>query len=362
MRDDDDDDDFDDDDDDDRPFFSCRNNELLILAKAAISKSDFATVDAILDELEYRGSDLAIDVEEEIRRLLAQVRLGRPDQPPAIDFSRTPENSRAHMRLGPGGVLARRYRLGEKLGVGGFAEVFEGIDLDNVHGPKIVIKYPLEATSAESLRHEFSIGSKLSHPNICAYYACLDDHATGQAFLVIQHGGKSIAEMLRAGKKFNFADLLRVANHIGEALKYAHGQTPSVLHLDVSPANILVDSNGVSRLTDFGISTRAMTRAGHTRNTKAPGTVAAFPLGKHDVYSAPEVFMPPPAQVGRRADQWSLAMVLFSMAAGRVFSNREEFSGVGLPPAPTAALERALSNDPKQRFPNMADFIAALGA
>lgn len=351
MRDDDD-DDYDDDDDDERPFFNYRNDELLQAAKAAKKSQSWSVIEAILDELEYRDSLRASEVQEEVEDMLPPEVTQAPPTRIPVGYNAPTSN---------GQILGGHYKLGPLLGMGGFAEVFEASDLRNPHGPRLVIKRPLGLAKAESLRHEFLIGHRLNHPNICTYHACLDDTATGNAFLVLEHGGRSIADRLRSGQNFGAGEFLRIAEHMGAALHYAHSQTPSVLHLDVSPANVLLDDNGVARLTDFGISTRAMTRTGLTRHTAAARTVGATPVGQHDIYSAPEVFRPPPAQVGRRADQWSLAMVLYSIAARKVFSAREEFSGSSLlSPSQNRALERALSDEPSQRFPTVMDFINAL--
>ncbi len=156
------------------------------------------------------------------------------------------------------------------------------------------------------------------------------------------------------------------ALHRGDAVTQRGALRGPILHRDVSPANVLVGSDGVARLADFGLARAfAFARAGSAKS-------AVGKLG----YLAPEVLAGRPHSA--RADQYSLGVVLWEVLVGqRLFahiSDREERSAAYLQrtrprledfrPSVSAALasvvNRALSMDPTQRFQSADAMIAAL--
>ncbi len=131
---------------------------------------------------------------------------------------------------------------------------------------------------------------------------------------------------------------------VADALDYLHEQL--VLHLDVSPGNILIDEDDLVRLTDFGASARA--RAA----TDASGNQTCVATSLHSLnaaYAAPEVFAGPARS---RPDQYSLFRVLLSMLQGKVQTS-PEWGFESLPyltERQNEILERALSREPDERF------------
>jgi serine/threonine-protein kinase len=150
------------------------------------------------------------------------------------------------------------------------------------------------------------------------------------------------------------------------ALALGHAHQRRIVHRDVKPANIMMEADGRVMLTDFGIS-KALQGASQLTGT---GTIIGTPH-----YMAPE--QAKGLEVDGRADQYSLAIV-----GHQILTGKQPFEGsahsilykhVFEPPPPvlasrpdvprdlSAALERALSKDPDQRFATMEEFAAALG-
>ncbi|MBW2527991.1 MAG: serine/threonine protein kinase, partial [Deltaproteobacteria bacterium] len=165
----------------------------------------------------------------------------------------------------------------------------------------------------------------------------------------------------------------RIALDMLAGLQAAHDLTDRdgtplhLVHRDISPANVLVGSDGISRITDFGVA-RAETRLTATQGGQIKGKLPYMP---------PEQIMAD--HVDQRADLYSGGVVLWEMLTGRRLFNAEHqgallksvLRGTGTPPSaenpsiPRAVDEvclRALSVDPARRFPTAADFAEQLEA
>jgi serine/threonine-protein kinase len=213
---------------------------------------------------------------------------------------------------------------------------------------------------------EARVGSDLAHPNIVQVYDfCTDDE--GAYYLVMEWvEGIDLGSFIRSYREQGQSTPwpLVVAIGIGtlRGLGAAHERTrddgaPSpVIHRDVSPHNILLGSNGVVKLTDFGLA-RARDRV---YSLTAPGTVK----GKLS-YLAPEVTLGQAASP--QSDLFGMGTVLWEALAGmRLFDARtdlEVFKQIrnceirplarlrpDIPPALVTAINRSLEKDPKARY------------
>ena len=143
----------------------------------------------------------------------------------------------------------------EEIGRGGFGTSW--LAYDRLSGLDLVLKVPV-ADDGGAIRHELELAFQIVHPNICQALFPDRDDETGQPFLAMQHGRVDLRVLLERQEWKPFP--LPVAIHVlisiaQDALDYLHDKL--ILHLDVSPMNILIDDDDIVRLTDFGSSARA---------------------------------------------------------------------------------------------------------
>src|SRR5438094_10462535 len=206
-------------------------------------------------------------------------------------------------------------------------------------------------------QQEAKTAAKLDHTNIIPIYRV--ESEGGLNYFVMKYiAGVSLEDVLEQKKAPLTADYIqRVVWEAACALGHAHSR--GIVHRDVKPANIMFDHDGKVMLTDFGISKALQAASGFTGTGMIIGT-------PH--YMAPEQAKGQP--VDGRADQYSLAVVGYRMITGELPYTGdsvhtilykhifEEVPSAGAkrsdtPPFLTAAITRALSKEPDQRFPTM---------
>lgn len=207
-------------------------------------------------------------------------------------------------------IFAGRYILVEVLGTGGFADVWSAYD--RLCGVYVALKIfaNLDNTGMMLLRNEFARVANLNHTNILR--ADHFDSFQGKPYLTmpICHGG-SLDKRLG---KMTVKELYALVSDMASALSYLHGQ--HIIHEDIKPANILVDTSGpkpVYRLADFGISTRSRT------NLRRSVTGSSAALGMTLGYAPPEKFATDSKvyRTDERSDIFSLGVTFFELVTGR---------------------------------------------
>ena len=203
-------------------------------------------------------------------------------------------------------TLLRRYRPLETRAAGGFGSV--EICLDARLQRRVAIKrMPLmaesgmPATAVECALTEARTASMLQHPNIVSVIDFTYDSA--YAYLVMEYvDGMSLAEFLERvdGNSLTFDEAAAIADALVQALQLAHEN--GVLHLDIKPANVLIDRAGHVKLTDFGMATlSAAAGFGGARG----GTIGYMPPEQLDNQD-----------VDQRTDLFALACVLYEALCG----------------------------------------------
>ena len=190
--------------------------------------------------------------------------------------------------------LGERYRLERPLGHGGMASVWLATD-ERLDRP-VAIKVLSDTLAHDDeyldrFRREAHVAAGLQHPNLVSIY---DFEAEERPFLVMEYiSGGDLGERVEAG---DVPDAEPLARELLSALRHIHAA--GVLHRDIKPQNVLIDSGGHARLTDFGIAqprdATALTKTGQVIGTES--------------YLAPEVKEGAPAN--ERADLYALGVVL----------------------------------------------------
>ncbi|MFC8535330.1 protein kinase [Streptomyces sp. NPDC057249] len=200
-------------------------------------------------------------------------------------------------------VLSGRYRLDEPLGSGGAADVHRGFDL-RMRRPVAVKVFRTDTSldAEESWRGEAEILARLHHPGLVTAFDA--GHHDGRAFLVMQLiEGTTLKNHIAEGPLSPDAAAALGAG-LAEALAHAH--EAGIVHRDVKPSNILLDSAHRPYLADFGIS-RPLDATTRTVADTLVGTAA---------YLSPEQVLGRP--VGRPADIYALGLVLLECLTGRL--------------------------------------------
>ena len=228
----------------------------------------------------------------------------------AVQLARN--ESRDDVAITGGGLTGQwlgDYQLQGVLGVGGMAEVYQARDA--VINREVAVKVlPLalaaDPSYVERFRNEAQAVGALNHPNIVPV------HPFGEQgpylYLVMPLMKESLRDRLLRGVPLPVEEAVQIAVQILSGLGAAHAQ--GVVHRDVKPENILLDDNGVAKLTDFGIARRITIQRASGGPTLA-GT--GLPVGTPQ-YMAPEQLRG--EDLDQRADIYALGSVLYEMLTG----------------------------------------------
>ena len=151
-------------------------------------------------------------------------------------------------------ILNGRYRIDGIVGDGGMAVVYRGWDtvLNRVVAIKVLREqYATNDQFLARFRREAQSAAGLAHPNIVDVY---DVGRDGDTWYIVQEliDGTDLANLIRQRGQFTVADATEVIAQVAAALDYAHSK--GLIHRDVKPHNILIDSRGTAKVVDFGIA------------------------------------------------------------------------------------------------------------
>src|SRR5262245_48812330 len=153
-----------------------------------------------------------------------------------------------------GSTLGERYRLEARIGQGGMAEVYRGLDtvLNRTVAIKILLpQFARDASFVARFRREAQAAARLNHPNIVGVY---DTGADGDTQYIVMEfvEGRTLADVLGSGKRPSTLQSVELAQKIAQALSVAHAQ--GIVHRDIKPANVMVTREGKVKVMDFGIA------------------------------------------------------------------------------------------------------------
>ncbi len=245
----------------------------------------------------------------------------------------------------------------ERLGEGGFAEVWKAERADEP-GHVEALKVPNDPEYVKQLRTEDRLRKGLDHPNIVRLLG--EDLDSEPPYLRMEYiPGESLEAVLQKSGSLPVKDALDIAEQIGKALAYAHAE--GVIHADVKPSNVLIDPEGVARLTDFGLGVvpRDLARSVLKSQAEISNARSRSIVGTLD-YMAPEQRAGEP--IDARADLYALGRMLYRMLTGSLPT------GLRLPSeirpdlaTPVDGLVARLLEDKAGRTPSAIRFLEDLG-
>jgi len=268
-------------------------------------------------------------------------------------------------QISTGMLLKERYRVVEKIGEGGFGDVYTACD-EQLAGRRVVVKSQRKGQSAnvgwlsQRFQQEMEALARIDHSGVASVYD-IGEGPGGDPFLVMQYvPGGTLREAMKAGP-MPIARVARLALCIAEALDAAHGV--DVLHRDLKPENIILRDPGTPKeapvLIDFGIA----------RVDARPGSTTVHVAGS-PMYMSPEQLM---GRTVPASDQYSLALILFELLVGTPLYELETGRSPGeaaeielrklhpcLPDAARGGMARALSLEPSARFGKAVDLAIVL--
>jgi len=217
-----------------------------------------------------------------------------------------------------GTVLSDRYRLEAKLGSGGMSTVYLARDevLDRPVAVKLMhLAMTEEPDQLERFNQEARAVAKLSNPNVVAVIDAGEDQ--GRPYIVLEYvQGETLKQRIARVGALDATEALAYGLEVAQGLGVAHER--NMVHRDVKPQNVLIDSTGRAKLTDFGIA-RELNDQGVTATGRVIGTTD---------YVAPEQAMG--KDIDPRSDIYSLGIVLFEMLTGDVPFEADNQIGVAM--------------------------------
>ena len=240
------------------------------------------------------------------------------------------------------------FKLLSKVGDGGMATVWRA--WDNANDRIVAIKilrdeFASDEDEVRSFRTEERLMEEISHPGVVHAYDCSNEGS--RWFYVMEFvDGYTFADLLRRKQHVKESDCLLICESVAAALDSAwndHG----VVHCDIKPENIMINTEGVVKMTDLGISHRFEYKEG-------PQDVPEHVLGTPAYISPEQVYGD--VELDCRADIYSLAATLYHLSTGRIL-----FPGLENDDMMRAHCDdTAQANDPRAYRPELSESFCQL--
>jgi len=263
------------------------------------------------------------------------------------------------------GQTVSHYKILEHLGSGGMGVVYKAQDT-KLDRPVALKFLPPDLTrdpeAKQRFVHEAKAASTLQHNNICVVFD-VDKTDDGQMFIAMEYlEGETLKKKIERGP-LKIEEAVDIATQVAQGLTKAHEH--GIVHRDIKPANILITSDGVAKIVDFGLAKLS----GRTLLTKAGSTLGTV------AYMSPE--QAHGESVDQRTDIWALGVVMYEMLAGRhpfagdyeeaviyrILNEDPEFVTKIRPEVPIKLdhiIERAIAKDPARRYQTVDELCADL--
>jgi len=217
--------------------------------------------------------------------------------------------------IAPGAAVGP-YRIVSSIGSGGMGAVF--LADDTRLGRRVALKIlppalAFEPELMQRFEQEARLASALTHPNVATIYEMGLDESDPKRplrFLAMEYvEGRPLSERVREGP-LKTPEIIAIASEIADALDDAHSK--GIVHRDIKPANLMLTTRGRVKILDFGLAKQAA----------APNSQETLLMTSVGVVMGTIAYMSPEQALGRdvdaRSDLFSLGVVLYEMATGRI--------------------------------------------
>jgi formylglycine-generating enzyme required for sulfatase activity/serine/threonine protein kinase len=265
-----------------------------------------------------------------------------------------------------------KYQILEKIGAGGMGQVYKAFhcSTERIVAIKVILgKGKIDPEVVKRFEREVKAAAKLVHSNIITVFDA--DQADGRIFMVMEYiKGDDLGELLRKKGQLSVSEVVDYILQAARGLRYAHDQ--GVIHRDIKPGNILVDSSGNVKIVDMGLA--KLENKGDEESISML-TASASIMGTVDFMSPEQGFSS--KNVDGRADIYSLGATLFFLLTRKVmFPGDSAFekllahreapipslynSRVGISPDLEIAFTKMVAKKVEDRYANMAEVISTL--
>ncbi len=280
----------------------------------------------------------------------------------------------ASMSIPRSGQMIAHYQIVEKIGEGGMGAVFKAVDtnLGRTVAVKVISRPNITTGDKRRFFREARAASALNHPNIVTIYEY--DSEAGMDFIAMEFVQGSSLDNLLKQNATPIPVLIEYARQVASALAKAHAA--GIAHRDLKPANIMITSDGIAKVLDFGL-------AKHDRAAGADGPGETQALTQAGMIIGTPAYMAPEQVLGEvadsRSDIFSFGVILYEMLCGcRPFGGATAVATLaqivnGVPPpvlqlnpavTPRVAglVDRCLRKDRTDRLASMNEAVSELSA
>jgi serine/threonine-protein kinase len=213
------------------------------------------------------------------------------------------------------GQTIGKYKILSRVAEGGMGVFYQALDtrLDRTVGIKTLhTEFSVDAQLRERFINEAKALAKLNHPNICVLHDFFED--AERLFIVMEYiEGDTLSDIARSKGAISPEQAIPVFRQILLALDYAHRK--NIIHRDIKPSNIMVSSQGIVKVMDFGIAKIVGSSKQLTMTGRKVGSIP---------YMSPEQITQ--KNIDHRSDLYSLGITLYQVLTGRVpFDSTSDF-------------------------------------
>jgi serine/threonine protein kinase/Tfp pilus assembly protein PilF len=241
-----------------------------------------------------------------------------------------------------GSTFAGRYQIIEELGKGGMGRVYKVLDTkinEKIALKLIKVEVASDRETIERFSNELKLARKIRHKNVCGMFDI--GEAGGAHFITMEYvSGEDLKTMIRMSTGLTMGTVLSIGKQVCQGLAEAHSL--GVVHRDLKPQNIMIDKGGNAKIMDFGIA----------RSVREKGITGAGVMIGTPEYMSPE--QTEAKDVDQRSDIYSLGIILYEMATGRVPFEGETALSVAI------KHKTEIPKDPKTLNPHIPDDLNRL--